>query len=179
MTVIELGWAHVPSTCLLLEQHHICWGKGYRILAQNTTCSRNTYHKWDLDFFPCLNFSSYKFSKWTSPIMMNTSYDKEKAGVCFSAGSATGFNFQWQYNCNYQHLAWEVEALSLERWRGPSGCLRSWASRALGRCVENAVECDLQHVRVYSKGTWSAQRVGQSPTLHVPPSNAATFHRRL
>ena len=51
--------------------------------------------------------------------------------------------------------SWVVLARSnhtlITRWRGPSRCLRSWAGCALGRCVENAVECDaiyLQHACV-------------------------------
>ena len=75
----------------------------------------------------------------------------------------------WKTEAEKASWSWVVLAQSnhtlITRWRGPSGCLWSWASHALGWCVENAVECDLQHAHVYGKGTWSAQRVGQSPTL--------------
>ena len=137
-TVIELGLI-TGRACLLLERHHICWGKGYRIPARNTARSRNTYHKWDLDFCPCLNFSSHKFSQRTSPITMNTSYDKDKAGVCSSAGSATGFNFR-QYDCDYQHLAREVVALSLEHLANPYGLLHT-------ACITKVVGSDFLSVR--------------------------------
>ena len=70
---------------------------------------------------------------------MNTSYDKDKAGVCFSAGSATGFNFQ-QYDCDYQYLAREVEALSLERLANPYGLLHT-------ACITKVVGSDFLSVR--------------------------------
>ena len=75
----------------------------------------------------------------------------------------------WKTEAEKASWSWVVLAQSnhtlITRWRDPSGCLRSWASRALGRCVENAVECYaiyLQHACVYGKGTWSAWRVGKA-----------------
>ena len=70
--------------------------------------------------------------------MMNTSYDKDKAGVCSSAGSAMGFNF-WQYDCDYQHLAQEVETLSLERLANPYGLLHT-------ACITKVVGSDFLSV---------------------------------